>query len=65
MLQVGSSKLSDDEARTHFAAWCVTSAPLILGFNLADTAASARAENIVGNVAAIGEKRPPVRIENA
>ena len=64
MLQVGSSKLSDDEARTHFAAWCVTSAPLILGFNLADTAASARAENIVGNVVAIGEKGPPVRVAN-
>ena len=55
MLQVGSAKLSEDEAKTHFAAWCVTSAPLILGYNLADKAASARAEDIVGNMAAIGK----------
>ena len=55
MLQVGSAKLSEDEAKTHFAAWCVTSAPLILGYNLADKAASARAEDIVGNTAAIGK----------
>ena len=53
MLQVGSSKLTDDEARTHFAAWCVTSAPLILGYDLTDTAAAARAMPIVGNAAAI------------
>jgi len=35
MLEVGV-RLSEAEARTHFAAWCVTSSPLILGFDLAD-----------------------------
>ena len=53
MLQVGSPRLSELEARTHFAAWCVSSAPLILGYDLADAAASARAEKIVGNTVAI------------
>ena len=36
----------------------MTSAPLVLGYNLADAAAGARAEGIVGNAAAIGEKEP-------
>ena len=54
MLQVGSAKLSDAEARSHFAAWCISSAPLILGFDLTDPAALARAQPIVGNSRAIG-----------
>jgi hypothetical protein len=53
MLQVGSAKLSEDEARSHFAAWCISSAPLILGYDLTDPAAAARAGPIVGNEAAI------------
>eukprot|EP01052_Picozoa_sp_SAG31_P020127 SAG31_NODE_1500_length_8090_cov_10.522588_4_plen_117_part_00 len=55
MLQIGSAMLSADEAKTHFAAWCVASAPLILGYNLADKSASARAEQIAGNMAAISK----------
>ena len=35
----------------------MTSAPLILGYNLMDVAATARAESIVGNVAAIGRQQ--------
>ena len=48
MLQVGSIKLTETEAKSHFASWCVSSAPLILGYNLADEAASSRAQKIVG-----------------
>ncbi len=44
MLQVGTSVMSDfglnnlslTEARTHFAAWCIVSSPLILGNDLTD-----------------------------
>lgn len=53
MLQVGSAKLSEDEARSHFAAWCITSSPLILGFDMSSAAASARATPIVSNSRAI------------
>jgi hypothetical protein len=53
MLQVGSPRLSDTESRTHFAAWCVSSAPLILGYNLADPQSVIRANAIVTNKAAI------------
>ena len=48
MLQVGSIKLTETEAKSHFASWCVSSAPLISGYNLADEAASSRAQKIVG-----------------
>jgi hypothetical protein len=48
MLQVGSAKLTETEAKSHFASWCISSAPLILGYNLVDPAASARAQHIVG-----------------
>ena len=51
--QVGSARLSTEEARSHFAAWCVASAPLVLGHDLTDKAASARANPIVGNANAI------------
>ena len=54
MLQVGSAKLSEDEARSHFGSWCISSAPLILGYDLTDPAAAGRASPIVGNAAAIG-----------
>ena len=53
MLQVGSSLLSEEESRTHFAAWCVSSAPLILGYNLADPDSVSRASPFVTNKAAI------------
>jgi hypothetical protein len=32
MLEVGVQPMSLVESRTHFAAWCVLSAPLVLGF---------------------------------
>eukprot|EP00039_Didymoeca_costata_P013692 m.212155 g.212155 ORF g.212155 m.212155 type:complete len:445 (-) comp15848_c0_seq8:31-1365(-) len=34
MLQVGNPKLSIIEAQTHFAAWCISSSPLVLGYDL-------------------------------
>jgi alpha-galactosidase len=37
MLEVGND-LTLTESRTHFAAWAVTSSPLVLGFDLADNA---------------------------
>merc|ERR1712050_437295 len=36
MLQVGNI-ITERESRTHFALWCITSAPLILGFDLTNT----------------------------
>eukprot|EP00041_Stephanoeca_diplocostata_P010887 m.174394 g.174394 ORF g.174394 m.174394 type:complete len:444 (+) comp18328_c0_seq5:71-1402(+) len=53
MLQVGNARLSDTEARTHFAAWCITSSPLVLGHDLTDAASTARATLIVSNTRAI------------
>jgi alpha-galactosidase len=34
MLQVGDAGLSPDEARSHFAAWCVVAAPLLISNDL-------------------------------
>ncbi|EDQ89811.1 uncharacterized protein MONBRDRAFT_7758 [Monosiga brevicollis MX1] len=34
MLQVGNPGLSDDEGLTHFALWCIASAPLLAGTDL-------------------------------
>ena len=34
----GCPYLSNGEARTHFSAWCIVSAPLVLGFNFSDSA---------------------------
>ena len=53
MLQVGSEHLTTEEAHSHFAAWCISSAPLILGFDLTDTKAQERAASIVSNAGAI------------
>lgn len=53
MLQVGAAELNEHESRTHFAAWCISSAPLVLGYNLADTASKLRAGKIVSNAGAI------------
>jgi len=53
MLQVGNGNMSLDEARTHFAAWVVTSAPLILGFDLTDRQTYQSVYPIVSNQAAL------------
>jgi alpha-galactosidase len=34
MLQVGDAGLSPDEARSHFSAWCVVAAPLLISNDL-------------------------------
>lgn len=58
MLEVGISEggapvLNFTEARTHFGAWCIVSAPLILGMNMSDTANVATFWPIVSNDEAI------------
>lgn len=35
MLEVGVAKLSDEQALSHFALWCMMSAPLVLGMDVA------------------------------
>jgi hypothetical protein len=56
MLEVGTTSgnvLNFTEARTHFGAWCIVSAPLVLGMNLSDTATLATYWPIVSNAEAI------------
>lgn len=50
---VGVGEMSPVEWRTHFAAWCITSSPLILGFDLTDTEVYDAAYPIVANKRAI------------
>jgi len=52
MLQVGN-KISVRESYTHFAAWCITSAPLILGFDLTNATAYNEVYPIVTNALAL------------
>lgn len=52
MLQLANA-LSFHESRSHFGAWCVTSSPLVLGFNLTDTAAFEEVYPIISNKLAI------------
>ena len=40
---------NEAESRSHFAAWAVVSAPLVLGFDLADDAKVARAWPVISN----------------
>lgn len=49
MLQVGAPNMTYNEWRTHFAAWCVTSAPLILGFDLSNTELLKKVAPIITN----------------
>ena len=74
MLEVGVSKgthgLSTVEARTHFAAWCVTSQPLVLGFDLTNASLYDELYPIVGNRQAISINQqwagnPGVLVANA
>jgi alpha-galactosidase len=52
-VQVGVGNLSFVESRSHFAAWCVVSSPLILGLDLTDDALMASVWPIIGNPEAI------------
>lgn len=52
ILQVANA-LSFHESRSHFGAWCVTSSPLVLGFNLTDTTAFEEVYPIISNKLAI------------
>ena len=45
--------LSHSEARAHFAAWCVLSSPLVLGFDLRNETAVSWAWDIIANERAI------------
>lgn len=52
MMEVG--KLKDaTEDRSHFGAWCITSSPLVLGYDMADESMSDRVWPIVSNQEAI------------
>merc|ERR1711953_838789 len=55
-MQVGSNPngaLSLVESRSHFAAWCVTSSPLILGFDLTNQSLLEEVYPVISNVRAI------------
>ena len=49
----GVPTLNFVEARTHMGAWCIVSAPLVLGMDLTDEAELARVWPIISNEAAI------------
>eukprot|EP01059_Diplonema_ambulator_P031670 TRINITY_DN588_c0_g3_i1.p1 TRINITY_DN588_c0_g3~~TRINITY_DN588_c0_g3_i1.p1 ORF type:complete len:430 (+),score=134.63 TRINITY_DN588_c0_g3_i1:49-1338(+) len=54
MLEVGRLVvMAGAEDRTHFAAWCIVSAPLILGYDLNDVAMTEHLWPIIGNEDAI------------
>ena len=53
MLEVGVHPMTYVESRTHFAAWCVLSAPLILGFDLADEKVYREVYPIIANTRAL------------
>jgi hypothetical protein len=52
MLEVGFLA-SDAEDRTHFAAWCVVSSPLVLGHNISDQTQTSKIWPIITNKQAI------------
>eukprot|EP00005_Dracoamoeba_jomungandri_P000161 CAMPEP_0174253276 /NCGR_PEP_ID=MMETSP0439-20130205/2647_1 /TAXON_ID=0 /ORGANISM="Stereomyxa ramosa, Strain Chinc5" /LENGTH=378 /DNA_ID=CAMNT_0015334217 /DNA_START=162 /DNA_END=1298 /DNA_ORIENTATION=+ len=53
MLEVGNGALTYEESRSHFGAWCVVSAPLILGFDLTKSSIMASVWDIISNKEAI------------
>ena len=53
MLEVGRMPGGLVEDRTHFGAWCVTSSPLILGYDLRDGATTDRVWPVIANTEAI------------
>lgn len=50
---VGDGRLTKDENRVHFGAWCIVSSPLILAYNLSDAAEREMVWDIVTNKEAI------------
>ena len=50
---VGDGGLSKDENRVHFGAWCIMSSPMILAFNLSDSARREIVWDIITNKEAI------------
>ena len=38
MMEIGCPELSDDECRSHFALWCMSAAPLIIGWDVRNMA---------------------------
>ena len=53
MLEVGRMPGGLVEDRTHFGAWCITSSPLILGYDLRDGATTDRVWPVIANTEAI------------
>lgn len=53
MLEVGVQPMSLLESRTHFAAWCVLSAPLVLGFDLTNESLYREVYPIIANAGAL------------
>eukprot|EP01121_Diplochlamys_sp_Union-15-3_P021654 TRINITY_DN8881_c0_g1_i1.p1 TRINITY_DN8881_c0_g1~~TRINITY_DN8881_c0_g1_i1.p1 ORF type:complete len:437 (-),score=70.88 TRINITY_DN8881_c0_g1_i1:41-1351(-) len=53
MLEVANGELTYTESRSHFGAWCVVSAPLILGFDLTNEAKMSSVWDIITNTEAI------------
>ena len=53
MLEVGNIDGGYHENRAHFGAWCVTSSPLILSFDLVDSTVLKRVWSIISNTEAI------------
>jgi alpha-galactosidase len=53
MLEVGV-RLSHLESQTHFAMWAVISSPLILGFDMTDTATVESVWDVIANKAVLG-----------
>ena len=52
MLEVGRTANATED-RSHFGAWCVVSAPLILGFDLRDNKTMDRVWSVITNVEAL------------
>merc|ERR1719401_1073569 len=48
MMQVGNMATFEED-RSHFAAWCISSSPLVLGFNVSDPVRMKRVLPIIGN----------------
>ena len=53
MLEVGVPPMTFVESRTHFAAWCILSAPLVLGFDLTDESVYREVYPIIANAGAL------------
>ena len=58
MLEVGRMPGGLVEDRTHFGAWCVTSSPLILGYDLRDGATTDPSQSPGWSVVAIQFSHP-------